>query len=63
MQVWTSVTVDTCNTIILRQLLGYCPGLENLLVKGADALSDKLFLDIWRVSCDLFFQVNPNSAR
>ncbi|KAK3873252.1 hypothetical protein Pcinc_021725 [Petrolisthes cinctipes] len=49
-EVWTSVTTDSCNSIILRQLLGYCPGLENLLVKGADALSDKLFLDLWRIN-------------
>ncbi|KAG7166803.1 hypothetical protein Hamer_G010470, partial [Homarus americanus] len=48
LEVWSSLTVDTCNTTILRQLLCYCPGLRNLLVKATDALSDKFLFDIWR---------------
>ena len=50
LQVWTSVTTDTCNAIILRQLLSHCPGLQNLLVRGAEALTDKLLQGLWQVS-------------
>ncbi|XP_069165548.1 F-box/LRR-repeat protein 20-like isoform X3 [Procambarus clarkii] len=48
LEVWSSLTVESCNTIILRQLLCYSKNLRNLLVKCTDALSDKLLFDIWR---------------
>ncbi|XP_050715630.1 uncharacterized protein LOC126998204 isoform X2 [Eriocheir sinensis] len=50
LEVWTTVTTDTCNSVILRQLLGQCKGLQNLLVRGADALSDKLLHELWRTN-------------
>ncbi|XP_053627101.1 F-box/LRR-repeat protein 20-like isoform X2 [Cherax quadricarinatus] len=48
LEIWSSLTVESCNTTILRQLLCYCPDLRHLLVKCTDALSDKLLFDIWR---------------
>ncbi|XP_071544657.1 uncharacterized protein [Panulirus ornatus] len=48
LEVWSSVTSDTCNATILRQLLLYAPYITNLLVKATDALSDKLLFEIWR---------------
>ncbi|KAG0714017.1 hypothetical protein GWK47_001705 [Chionoecetes opilio] len=50
LEVWTSVTTDSCNATILRQLLSRCPGLQNLLVRGADALSDKLLQELWQTN-------------
>ncbi|XP_064110915.1 uncharacterized protein LOC135218494 isoform X5 [Macrobrachium nipponense] len=48
LEVWSDLRTDTLNIIILKQLLTYCLGLEKLLVRNTDALSDKLLYDIWK---------------
>ncbi|XP_045121231.1 uncharacterized protein LOC123510292 [Portunus trituberculatus] len=50
LEVWTSVNTDTCSATILRQLLSHAPGLTNFLVRGADALSDKLLQELWETN-------------
>ncbi|XP_063877914.1 uncharacterized protein LOC135109934 isoform X1 [Scylla paramamosain] len=50
LEVWTTVNTDTCSATILRQLLSHAPGLTNLLVRGADALSDKLLQELWETN-------------
>lgn len=48
LEIWADMAVTTMNGIIIRQLLSYCCGIRKLLVRNTDAISDKLFFDIWR---------------
>ncbi|KAK7065879.1 hypothetical protein SK128_011448, partial [Halocaridina rubra] len=48
LEIWADLQVDTMNAIILKQLFCYCLGIQKILVRNTDALSDKLLYDVWR---------------
>ncbi|KAL7645807.1 UNVERIFIED_CONTAM: hypothetical protein RMT77_002704 [Armadillidium vulgare] len=50
LEVWTDVYSESVSPIILKQVLLFCPNLQNLLISGSSALNDKLMEEILKVN-------------
>lgn len=48
LEIWTDITVDTLNDIIIKQMLSYCHNITTLVVSSSVHFNDSILFDIWR---------------
>ncbi|CAL4074810.1 unnamed protein product [Meganyctiphanes norvegica] len=47
LEIWTDITVDTLNGVILKQILSYSQDIRTLLVSSSVHFNDNILFDIW----------------